>query len=163
MNSVSVGLPTANVDSDAIDKDLDGLDLSMIKLKLQDEDEGLGWSSEQCDTSEKEYKRFLALKRAYPGVEIVPNRVVDSFWHQHILDTMKYAEDCEQVFGYFVHHYPYFGMNGEQDYQDLCDAFEETKALYERHFGESYGADVSMAKRCKAPKCRTQCKPMKCK
>lgn len=141
-------------------KDIDGLDLGMIKLKLQDHEEGQGWSHAQCDETEKEYKKFLALKRRYPDYEIVPHRMVDIFWHQHILDTEKYYQDCENIFGYFVHHYPYFGMRDEQEKQDLMDAFEETKQLYYQHFGESY---IGMATRCKAPKCRTQCKPMKCK
>jgi hypothetical protein len=144
----------------ALSRDIQSLDLGMIKLKLQDKEEGEGWSREQCDEIEVEYKRFLALKRIYPQKEIVPNGSVDKFWHQHILDTEKYAIDCQNLFGYFVHHFPYFGMNGEEDAQNLTNAFEETKQIYKKHFREDY---VGFAKRCKAPKCRTQCKPMKCK
>lgn len=131
------------------------LDLSMIKMKLQDSEEGLGWSVEKCDNVETVYKRFLMLKKNYPDREIVPNTEVDHFWHQHILDTRKYQEDCNTIFGHFVHHYPYFGMNGEEDYQNLCDAFEITSDLYSEHFGEEYGKGKG--------KCRTGCKPMKCK
>lgn len=140
--------------------DIDKIDFTMIKRKLQDTDEGQGWSAEQCEEAEEEYKRFLSLKREYPDKEIVPNKIVDLFWHQHILDTEKYAKDCETIFGSFMHHYPYFGMNGEEDAQNLVDAFEETKELYEYHFGVVY---AGQPKRCVAPKCRTQCKPMKCK
>lgn len=136
------------------------LDLSMVKAKLQDKDEGQGWNAEECDDVELEYKRFLELKRLYPDKDIVPNGSIDKFWHQHILDTAQYAEDCLRIFGYFLHHYPYFGMNGEADAKNLSNAFEETKFLYQQHFGEEY---VGFAKRCKAPKCRTQCKPVKCK
>jgi hypothetical protein len=141
-------------------KDIKATDFSMIKLKLQEKEEGQGWDKQQCDEAEIEYMRFLALKRTYPEKEIVPNKTVDIFWHQHILDTAKYAEDCENLFGYFVHHFPYFGMNGEEDAQNLVNAFDETKELYGKHFGKSY---VGQATRCKAPKCRTQCKPMKCR
>jgi len=140
--------------------DIDALDLTMIKLKLQDEEEGQGWSKEQCDEVEIEYKHFLALKRMYPEKDIVPNGGIDKFWHQHILDTAKYAVDCQEIFGHFLHHYPYFGMNGKKDAQNLSDAFEETKVLYKKHFGVDY---IGLAKRCTAPKCRTQCKPVKCK
>ncbi len=140
--------------------DILSLDLKMIKLKLRDKEEGEGWTKGMCDETEVEYKRFLVLKRLYPEKDIVPNGPVDKFWHQHILDTAKYAEDCELLFGYFLHHYPYFGMNGKKDAQNLTDAFEETKELYKRHFDEDY---IGFAKRCKAPKCRTQCKPMKCR
>jgi hypothetical protein len=135
--------------------DVEELDLSMIKRKLQYPEEGMGWSVQECDEIEVEYKRYLALKRAYPEQEIVPNQVVDKFWHYHILDTQKYAEDCHALFGYFLHHYPYFGMNGPQDERALADAFEETTGLYEAHFGSSYAASAS--------RCRTQCKPVKCK
>jgi hypothetical protein len=141
-------------------RDIKELDLTMIKAKLNDKEEGLGWNKELCNEIEIEYKRFLALKRRYPEKEIVPNSLIDKFWHQHILDTSKYADDCLNLFGYFVHHYPYFGMNGRQDAQNLIDAFEETKEIYRKHFGLEY---VGHATRCKAPKCRTQCKPMKCK
>lgn len=140
--------------------DIENLDFSMLKRKLQDKDEGQGWTAELCDDAEYQYKRFLALKRLFPNKDIVPNGAIDKFWHQHILDTAQYAVDCEIVFGYFLHHFPYFGMNGDSDAQNLTDAFEETKDLYFEHFGEEY---VGMAKRCTAPKCRTQCKPMKCK
>lgn len=135
--------------------DVLALDLTMVKRKLQDEDEGQGWSPYTCDAVEIEYKRFLTLKRLYPEHEIVPNRLIDLFWHQHILDTERYASDCQELFGHFVHHYPYFGMQGEEDHQNLVAAFSETSRLYKQHFGEDY--DEASAK------CRTKCKPMKCK
>lgn len=92
-------------------EDIEAIDFTMVKQKLQDEEEGLGWSTAQCNEAEADYKKFLALKRTYPEKEIVPNKQVDLFWHQHILDTQKYAEDCENIFGYFLHHFPYFGMS----------------------------------------------------
>lgn len=141
--------------------DIKNIDFSMVKMKLRDKEEGQGWTDEECNLAEQEYIKFLALKRAYPEIDIVPNRMVDVFWHQHILDTQKYAEDCEKVFGYFLHHYPYFGMNGPADAQNLADAFEETRELYFIHFGKDYAGQSS---KCKSkPTCRTQCKPMKCK
>lgn len=144
--------------------DINRIDFTMVKLKLQEPPyEGHGWSVSQAETAEIEYKRFLALKRMHPDKDIVPNRDVDIFWHQHILDTEKYAKDCEVIFGFFLHHFPYFGMNGPQDEQNLMDAFEETKQLYADNFGLDYLAKPTKPKRCVAPKCRTQCKPMKCR
>ena len=58
-------------------------------------------------------------------------------WHYHILDTEKYAEDCRDIFGYFVHHFPYFGMRGDEDAQHLQAAFVETQELYVKEFGKS--------------------------
>lgn len=145
-----------------VTSDIEKLDLTMVKLKLQDAEEGLGWSPQECDAAEIDYKRFMALKRAYPSVDIVPHKAIDAFWHQHILDTRRYGNDVLALFGYFLHHDPYFGVNGDEDYRNLCDAFEETRRLYKVHFGTEYG-EVTGAKRCRAPKCRTQCKPVKCK
>ncbi len=73
------------------------LNLDPIKVKLMDHDEGEGWSREQCDIAEKWYKRFLLLNYMYPKRSIVPTKEIDLIWHYHILDTQKYAEDCERV------------------------------------------------------------------
>lgn len=143
-------------------KDILQLDLSMIKLKLQDKEEGQGWSTEFCEQAELEYKRFLAMKRHFPNIEIVPNKVVDVFWHQHILDTVKYCDDCQELFGYFVHHFPYFGMGGKEDYQNLCDAFEKTKSIYQNMFGQPY-TTIENENGSNMARCRTACKPVKCK
>lgn len=113
------------------------LDLGPIKFKLMDANEGYGWTREEADRRELEYKRFLALVAKYPGEAIVPNKEVDRFWHAHILDTMKYAEDCHKVFGYFLHHFPYFGMRDEEDAANLANASEKTQALYRQEFGTS--------------------------
>lgn len=140
--------------------DINAIDFAMIKLKLQDQEDGLGWTEDACNIAENQYKKFLALKRLYPEKDIVPHKAIDDFWHQHILDTEKYAEDTETIFGYFLHHYPYFGIKGEQDKKDLESAFEETKRLHFQHFNEPY---IGMAKKCKPKNCRTACKPVKCK
>jgi hypothetical protein len=137
--------------------DIEALDLSMIKLKLRDLEEGPGWDADTCNTVEVEYKRFLSLKRAYPEYELVPDRQVDLFWHQHILDTEKYALDCAVIFGSFLHHFPYFGMRSQEDYAALCRAFSESQSLYELHFGSSSNEFP------RSTKCRTKCKPVRCK
>jgi hypothetical protein len=134
------------------------LDLAMIKTKLSDADEGLGWSEHYCDRVEREYRRFLALTSAYPDLAIVPSKIIDSFWHYHILDTQAYAEDCDRLFGFFLHHYPYFGMRGAEDAQALGDAYDVTLELYAAHFGtppEDLWAR-SGASRC--PNCGNRCK-----
>ena len=115
---------------------IQSLHLDCIKLKLMDAEEGQGWSREYADRMELAYRRFLTLMAKYPEETIAPTKDVDKFWHGHILDTMKYAEDCENVFGYFLHHFPYFGMRGEEDAKNLTAAAENMHSLYEREFGE---------------------------
>ncbi len=111
------------------------LDLDPIKFKLMDPEEGHGWSRDLADRNEIEYKRFLTLLAKYPGMVIVPSKDVDKFWHAHILDTYKYAEDCAQVFGYFLHHFPYFGMRGSEDAAQLAAAARITHDLLRKEFG----------------------------
>ncbi len=111
------------------------LDLEMVKMKLQEKDEGLGWSFEQCESAEIEYKRYLHLCIKH-GKGVVPNRIMDYMWHFHILDTRAYVKDCNKLFGGYMHHYPYFGMRGENDAKDLENSFYKTKDLYLDSFGE---------------------------
>jgi hypothetical protein len=121
------------------------LDLDPIKVKLMDSEEGQGWSRQYVDQMEIAYKRFLMLSVKYSEKAIAPSKEVDKFWHGHILDTMKYAEDCQNVFGYFLHHFPYFGMRGEEDAANLAEAGRMTQRLYEQEFGK---ADPSQAAMC---------------
>jgi hypothetical protein len=115
------------------------LDLTPIKTKLMHVASGEGWSLEKANAVEKEYRRFLCLMKLFPGEDTAPLVDVDTFWHYHILDTMKYAADCERVFGYFLHHYPYVGMDGsEEDEQFRLDSGERMRTLYESLFGEAY-------------------------
>src|SRR5882672_4401302 len=115
---------------------IDRLDLDCIKLKLMDHEEGHGWSREYADQMEIAYRRFLALMSKFPEETIAPTKDIDKFWHGHILDTMKYAEDCERVFGYFLHHFPYFGMRGAEDAAQQAQADKDMHRLYEQEFGE---------------------------
>jgi hypothetical protein len=119
------------------------LDLEPIKMKLMHVASGEGWSLEKANAVEKEYRRFLCLMKMYPEEDTAPLVDVDTFWHYHILDTMKYAADCEQAFGYFLHHYPYVGMRGADDEQFRLDSGNRMRELYEATFGDTYpGAEA---------------------
>jgi hypothetical protein len=117
-------------------KALDELDLARVKAKLMSaQPEGKDWTQEFADTAEKWYKRFLALIIEFPNERHAPNQLIDEIWHQHIVDTKNYVVDCQRIFGRFIHHNPYFGLNGDALERD--DTFELTmKRLEERH-GES--------------------------
>lgn len=123
-----------------IDPKVAELDLEMIKMKLRETEEGEGWTFEQCDSAEVEYKRYLHLCLVF-GKGIVPNKIMDKFWHYHILDTRAYIKDCDSVFGHYLHHFPYFGMRGEQDKIDLDNSFLKTKELYLQTFNEPISRD----------------------
>lgn len=122
---------------EAIDK-VAQIDLTMVKRKIMDKEEGQGWDESYADTVETKYRRYLAMYLMFPKRKIVPNKEVDIFWHQHILDTRAYANDCEKTFGFFLHHFPYFGMRGPEDKRNLENCFEDTRNLYAELFGEAY-------------------------
>ncbi len=116
---------------------IENLDLGAIKFKMMHPEEGEGWSRDKVIAVEKEYKRFLFLTFKYQGInQIVPEKDVDEMWHYHILDTYKYAEDCENIFGYFLHHFPYFGLRGEADNEALHESFQLSINAYEETFNE---------------------------
>jgi hypothetical protein len=151
------------LDADAAMQRLnDLLDLSNVRMKLADTDEGPGLSGDYVDLMEAEYRKFLALQLMHPDADIVPCKIVDEMWHRHILDTAAYREDCEAIFGRFLDHFPYFGMRGEDDAQALHDAYADTLDRYRDVFGEP--PPDTWVTRDASSKCkRTACKPQKCR
>lgn len=110
------------------------IDLSAINRKLQYENP-IQWTDKAIAETEAKYRRFLALTLLHPSIPLSVNAVLDEYWHQHILHTRKYAADCEKVFGYFLHHYPDFGIEHEEDQQQNVEQFAVTQRLWEEAFG----------------------------
>ena len=105
--------------------------LEPIKFTLVSREEGPGWTVEKTKLIEMWYRRFLTLVKIYPNQTIVPTKDIDTFWHYHILDTRKYMDDCDKVFGSYFHHFPYFGSRGEED-----------KANFDNHFNLRFGTSL---------------------
>ncbi len=108
------------------------LDLEPIVFKLVKEK---GWELRDARMVEVLYRQFLFLNVKYEDRSIVPTEEVDEFWHQHILDTRKYAVDCEHLFGGMLHHFPYLGIRGGNDAEVLQTTFAGTKDLWKSEFG----------------------------
>ncbi|SDH08980.1 MULTISPECIES: glycine-rich domain-containing protein-like [unclassified Duganella] len=121
------------------------LDLEPIKVKLMHKESGEGWTLERANAIEFEYRRFLYLMKQYPDEQTAPLVDVDTFWHYHILDTMKYAVDCDAVFGHFLHHFPYIGLRGEDDEAAHIRVGLRMKELYEDTFAEDYVRNAAPA------------------
>lgn len=161
--AVVTALPTMGAVQGSAEQAVRNLDLSMVKMKLMDKKEGLGWSREEADQAEVWYKRFLVLNLRHPGSSIVPTGQIDKFWHQHILDTRQYAHDCQNIFGHFLYHFPYLGMRGPEDAANLKRAFERTKQLFLAEFGESLPIQSANHSDCdssaceSAPNCGSSC------
>ena len=133
-------------------KEISELNLDQIKQKLMHVASGEGWTLEQANAVEVEYRRFLYLMKTFPNEQTSPSVAVDIFWHYHILDTMKYAVDCEKVFGYFLHHYPYVGMVGENAAEEHHDSGERMRELYEQTFAVSYNPGAAFCGIVRPPK-----------
>jgi hypothetical protein len=126
------------------------LDFKMLKIKMIEEHD---WTAEFCDEAEALYRRFLALNARYPDRKICPTGPIDEFWHAHILDTRAYMRDCEDIFGHYLHHFPYFGMHGPEDHAALEKAFRESVELFIRHFGIDPTAGDILARSCASQRC----------
>jgi hypothetical protein len=112
------------------------LDLESVKARLMDEELGEGWTREYADSIEQAYKRYLSMLVKYQdhAEDIMLAKDVDEFWHTHILQTMKYSDDCQRVFGAYLHHNPHVGPRTEAVLAEREALAEKTRRLYEREF-----------------------------
>lgn len=136
MELIAVETKTKNRATDFRILEIDNLDFHLLKMKLQDCEDGEGWTLQQCENAEFLYKRFLKLILLFPKEKLVPSKVVDTFWHYHILDTRHYIKTTERIFGEYIHHYPYLGLSGIDDRKNLTDLFNQTLKLYRNTFNE---------------------------
>lgn len=94
------------------------------------------WTKQDALQCMQFYKNFLLLNKLHHGTPLVPTREIDEFWHNHILYTKEYMQDCEQLFGHYLHHRP--ATPGKDD-TGLAADYQRTKELYLAEFGEVYG------------------------
>jgi hypothetical protein len=114
------------------------IDFSALKARMIDEHAPeVDWSRDRLDYVEELYKRWLFLKRKHEFKSLPPSDDIDKFWHCHMLDTRAYLRDTQIIFGYYLHHFPYFGIRSEADKAELLRAWEETQRLNEEEFGEA--------------------------
>ncbi len=72
------------------------MDLTLITARVRKKYPHL-----DADSLEAQYRGFF-----FSGGTWTVSPEIDLFWHEHILDTKKYKQDCEMVFGRFLHHVP---------------------------------------------------------
>ena len=124
---------------------IQALDLESVKLRVMDSELGEGWTRDYADSIEAAYKTYLSMLVKYPddAEDILLSKDVDEFWHTHILQTIKYAEDCQNVFGNFLHHTPHVGAVTPADLEKRTVLAEKTRRLYEREFGGNDHAEAA--------------------
>ena len=79
------------------------LDLRGVRNDLIEKD---GFSEERAERAVSWYRMFLEFAVEHPGKYLAPPRAADMAWHNHILDTRRYMDDCLDIFGGYVHHDP---------------------------------------------------------
>ncbi len=141
---------------------IQALDLESVKIRVMDPVRGEGWTREYADSIEVAYKTYLTMLAKYPeeAEDILLSEDVDEFWHTHILQTMKYADDCQAVFGNYLHHQPHIGEFSSADIEEREVQAEKTRRLYEREFGagqdSAWYGDVIKAETAAASGARIQ-------
>ncbi|WP_448574308.1 hypothetical protein [Trichothermofontia sp.] len=82
------------------------------------------------------YLQFLFLMYRYPKLTLVPPKAIVPVWQAHILDTRKYYQDCQRLFGCLdlAHHQACLLPLSSTDQQQLMHDFATTCALFEKHF-----------------------------
>ena len=93
---------------------IEHLDLRNYGSKLLDPHGKFRWSAERVEHALLHYRSFLlSAATCTKGALVHPTPDVDEVWHLHILDTQSYADDCNRLFGKFIHHMPtYTTMEG---------------------------------------------------
>src|SRR5216683_3949703 len=110
------------------------LDLESVKIRLMDPELGEGWTREYAEGIEQGYRNYLTMLAKYQdhAEDILLSKDVDEFWHAHILHTMKYTEDCERVFGTYLHHNPDVGGRAPAEIERKAELVEKTRRLYQQ-------------------------------
>ena len=124
----------------AMPNTISSLDLESVKYKMMKE---LGWSLERLDETEMQYKGFLSLSALFPDTPHIPTHDIDEMWHYHILDTRKYMADCQRVFGFYLHHYPFMGLMGDDDKARAESLFADTRRGFDALGIKLAGLDAS--------------------
>jgi hypothetical protein len=124
---------------------IQALDLESVKLRVMDPELGEGWTREYADSIEAAYRTYLTMLVKYQddAEDILLSEDVDEFWHTHILQTRKYAEDCQNMFGNFLHHEPHVGERTAEVHEKRAALAEKTKRLYEQEFGDEHNAGAA--------------------
>ncbi|MCM1958214.1 hypothetical protein NCZ17_02355 [Acinetobacter modestus] len=110
--------------------------------------ESKGWSSSKIERAISDYKKYMALMKAMNGYQLVPNEEIDEVWHMHILDTRQYMQDCDELFGEYIHHYPYFGMLSEENKSQWLETQSLSENVWKQLFGKALYNSTNVGQKC---------------
>lgn len=93
-----------------------------------------GYAQDVADLAIEMYRKFLFLKATYPKDKIVPPKLVDDVWHEHIIFTQDYIRTCEKINGAYIHHTPLEPDCSPADMMAHDAGWTRTKELFQREF-----------------------------
>jgi hypothetical protein len=107
---------------DSVKQVIDGLDLEEVVRAAKGVHR---WTESESKVAERRYRDFLwvcwnSVNGKVPRLAAF-SRSADQVWHEHILWTGKYREDCERIFGpgRFLDHVPVYAADvTSQDIQE---------------------------------------------
>tara|TARA_R110000868_G_scaffold218576_2_gene469241 strand:+ start:163649 stop:164014 length:366 start_codon:yes stop_codon:yes gene_type:complete len=102
-----------------------------------------GMDKELAGKAEVQYLQYLTLRANYPEMVLVPPVLADELWHEHMLHSKKYVEDCDKLFGSYLHHH-----QGEPE-ELLRKGWENTQRLFIQNFGVNLLATGAIAAPCR--------------
>jgi hypothetical protein len=115
------------------------LDLGYLEKRLRDK---LQWSEDVAKEAVRRYKNFLLLLLKYPDRVLAPALDIDEAWHHHILFTREYFNDCQAIFGGYLHHSP---SQHSEERQEMEEAQSRTSDLYIEAFNEPYFLELNVS------------------
>eukprot|EP00931_Biecheleriopsis_adriatica_P115809 TRINITY_DN91563_c0_g1_i1.p1 TRINITY_DN91563_c0_g1~~TRINITY_DN91563_c0_g1_i1.p1 ORF type:complete len:682 (-),score=127.36 TRINITY_DN91563_c0_g1_i1:27-2072(-) len=96
----------------------ENVDLERFVKKLQRDHASYFPDDATARSAISEYRRILYLMQKFPDSRVVPSKLVDLVWHEHILDTQTYKKDSQRLFGRYIHHAPAFGDDEDEKVKD---------------------------------------------
>jgi hypothetical protein len=89
---------------------LEQLDFGLIGTRMQVK---YNWTISRINGAIDAYLHFLYFTQLFK-FSVNPTADIDEIWHQHILHTRKYNDDCDKVFGKYLHHLPFPSQLNEE-------------------------------------------------
>ncbi len=111
---------------------ISSIDLTPIMLTVSKKQ---GWNDEVSQLMEIAYKGYLHLCKTFPEQTFVPTPAMDEVWHTHMLDSIKYMQDCDNTIGSYLHHFPYFGIRSDEDRLLMEATFNSTVEAFQKELG----------------------------
>lgn len=112
---------------------IDEFDYSKV-LKKVGRDHG-GLTDRYLSEGEFALKQYYAVALLDPLNEHAVSKLVDPFWHVHILFTKEYMNFCNSIFGGYIHHTP-LDPDDTKEVKRVGKLYDYTLTTYKKIFSD---------------------------